>query len=129
MAVIPLFREEGSSSPKSIPWRCETRLRFAFLLVAPAALIWACASWLACLMTSVLWLASAAQPLFLKRKIHSLWRNTRIGLVSAVGACLGLVSPRLGTTLVFFYLVLHLEEEFQGPLLKFYREAFQEFFV
>lgn len=129
MAVIPLFREEGSSSPKSISWQSEARLRLAFMLVAPAAVIWALASWSALLVTSILWLASAAQPLFLKRKIYSLWRNTRIGLVSAVGAVLGLLSPRLGTTLVFFYLVLHLEEEFQGPLLRFYREAFQEFFV
>jgi hypothetical protein len=129
MTVIPLFREEGCPSSKSISWQSEARLRLAFLLVAPCAMIWAIVSFLALLVTSTLWLASAAQPLFLKRKIHVLWRNTRIGLVSATGALIGLLSPRLGTTLVFFYLVLHIDEEFQGPLLRFYREAFNEFFV
>ncbi|MFZ4100203.1 MAG: hypothetical protein ACOYKZ_07765 [Chlamydiia bacterium] len=125
MTVVSLQQEEGASPQ---PARRAPRLRFTFLCVAPLALLWACVSSFSLCIMALLWILTAAQASALRQQIGRLWRATRIGLISALGALLGLVSPRLGTTLVFLYLALHLQPHGQAPFLRCFRSAFEEFF-
>ena len=125
MTVVPLHQEDEATARLS---RRLPRLRATFLCVAPIAMLWACVSSCGLCILTLLWVLSAAQATRLRAQMTGLWRATRIGLISALGACLGLLSPRLGTTLVFLYLALHLQPEGHAPFLRCFRTAFKEFF-